>query len=95
MENTENSYEEVNHPNHYNQYDVEAYEMMRKIWGDEALYNWCTLTAFKYRMRMGLKPSVPTTTDLAKEAFYLDLAKKCKERIDNSNKLIKESIHEA
>lgn len=27
--------EAVNHPSHYNDYDVEVIEMMRRIWGDE------------------------------------------------------------
>ena len=50
----EKNYEMVNHPNHYNRYSVEAVEMARRIWGDEALITAAEITAFFYRMRMGL-----------------------------------------
>lgn len=33
---TNKPYEQVNHPQHYNNYGVECIEMMRRIWGDEA-----------------------------------------------------------
>ena len=47
--------EQVNHPEHYNQYPVEAIEIMLKVFGMEAVYNFCLLNAFKYRMRLGIK----------------------------------------
>ena len=47
--------EMVNHPSHYNNYDVEVIDMMVDIWGTEAVINFCKLNAFKYRMRMGTK----------------------------------------
>lgn len=62
--------EAVNHPSHYNQYDVEVLEMMKRIWGEDAVKNFCKLNAFKYRMRAGHKDDVEQ--DLAKEKFYLD-----------------------
>lgn len=60
---------EVDHPNHYNDYDVEVIEMMRKIWGDGAVKIFCKLNAFKYRMRAGHKDN--TAQDLEKEFWYL------------------------
>lgn len=66
--------EQVNHPVHYNDYDVEAIEMMRRIWGDEKVKIFCTLNAFKYRMRAGHKDN--TEQDLSKERWYLDYANK-------------------
>lgn len=74
MENEK--YEMVNHPTHYNNYDVEVIEMMRKIWGDEAVATWAKLTAFKYRMRMGTKPDNSIQQDLDKENWYLNEMKK-------------------
>lgn len=65
----------VNHPKHYNQYDMETIVMMEKIWGKDAVFLWCEMTAFKYRMRMGLKEGNPIEQDLAKEKWYLDRAK--------------------
>lgn len=67
--------EYVNSPEYYNSYSVEAIEMMRRIWGDETTATWCEMTAFKYRMRMGLKPDNPLERDLAKEDWYLQKAK--------------------
>ena len=74
----ESSYEMVNHPPHYNKYDIEVIDMMRKLWGDEAVYSWCKLTAFKYRMRLGEKPNNSIEQDLKKEKFYIEYAKKLK-----------------
>lgn len=65
------NYDYVNHPDHYNRYSVEVFGMMRKIWGDDAFLMWCEMTAFKYRMRAGLKPNSSAEQDFAKEAFYL------------------------
>lgn len=61
----------VDHPAHYNNYSVEVIDMMQKIWGAEATALWCEMTAFKYRMRLGLKPDNPIEQDLEKEAWYL------------------------
>lgn len=76
MVNKETTYGYVNHPNHYNQYDVEVLTMMERIWGKDAVINFCKLSAFKYRMRMGTKPNEPIDRDIAKEKFYLDYAQR-------------------
>lgn len=62
--------EAVQHPAHYNQYDVEVLTMMERIWGKEEVKTFCKLNAFKYRMRAGYKDDVET--DLQKEKFYLE-----------------------
>lgn len=77
----EDSYEMVNHPSHYNNYDVEVIEMMKKIWGVIATYNFCQMNAFKYRMRMGTKPGNDILQDLDKEKWYLEQAHILKEEI--------------
>ena len=64
-------YENVNHPEHYNNYDVEAIEMMERIWGPEETAIFCKLNAFKYRMRMGTKPTSPVEEDIKKEKWYI------------------------
>lgn len=69
----EDKYENVNHPNHYNNYDVEVIEMMERIWGPEKTAIFCELNAFKYRMRMGTKPTSPIEEDLDKERWYLEM----------------------
>jgi len=63
-------------PSHYKQYPVEVIDMMRRIWGDEATSMYCIMTAFKYRMRLGLKDEV--NQEIAKERWYLDKASELK-----------------
>lgn len=67
--------EQVNHPNHYNNYSVEVIDMMIRIYGKEKVADWCELNAFKYRLRMGNKENNPIEQDLAKERWYLNKAK--------------------
>ena len=65
--------EMVNHPSHYNQYPKETIDMMVDIFGKYAVRQWCVMTAFKYRMRMGLKDDIEQ--DFNKEQWYLNKAK--------------------
>lgn len=74
-------YEMVNHPSHYNQYDIEVIDMIIKIWGPEAAAQWCDITAFKYRMRMGTKPDNSIEQDIKKEQWYLNKSKEIKENL--------------
>lgn len=86
----EDNYEMVNHPQHYNNYDVEVVDMMEKIWGTKATMEWCKMTAYKYRMRMGTKPAEDDTKeamknklleDFNKEQWYLDKAEELKSKL--------------
>jgi hypothetical protein len=71
----EDKYEEVNHPLHYNAYDVEVIDMMEKVFGKEETAIFCKLNAFKYRMRAGNKPGQSADKDLNKERWYLQKKK--------------------
>lgn len=71
----EPTYEHVEHPSHYNTYGQETISMMVAIWGKERVADWCEITAFKYRMRMGTKPDNSIEQDLKKEQWYLNKAK--------------------
>jgi len=71
----ENSYEHVNHPNHYNTFSKEVIHMMIDIWGVESTITFCEMNAFKYKMRLGSKPGQPIEQDLKKANWYLDKAK--------------------
>lgn len=74
------TYNFVDHPTHYNTYDIEVIEMMRRIWGDEKVADWCEITAFKYRMRLGSKPDNPIKQDLEKEQWYIAKAKELRNK---------------
>lgn len=74
-------YEEVNHPDHYNVYDVEVVEMMERIFGIEETMSWCKLNAFKYRMRAGEKPTSTLEKDIKKEKWCLNKYKELKSKI--------------
>ena len=78
----EDSYEYVNHPDHYNEYDIEVIDMMDRIWGHLDTKKWCVMTAFKYRMRMGKKPGESIEKDLEKEHWYLEKAKELQNKMD-------------
>ena len=60
-------------PAHYKQYPIEVIDMMVRIWGKEAARQYCLMTAFKYRMRLGHKDDIQQ--ELGKEAWYLKKAK--------------------
>lgn len=60
----------VNHPNHYNDFDVEVIDMMERIWGKQEVAAFCKLNAFKYRMRAGLKNDA--LEDLKKANWYIN-----------------------
>ena len=77
------TYEMVNHPTHYNQYDIEVIDMIIRIWGPEAAALWCDITAFKYRMRMGTKPDNSIEQDIKKEQWYLNKSKEIRENLIN------------
>ena len=72
----------VNHPSHYNDYDVECIEMMRRIWGDEQVAIFCKLNAFKYRMRLGHKDAIDQ--DLAKEQWYINKLNELKKDVTST-----------
>lgn len=76
------SYEMVNHPDHYNNYDKEVIDMIEAIWGTEKAAIWCEITAFKYRMRMGTKPDNDINQDIKKEKWYLNKFKELKSKSD-------------
>ena len=68
--------------------------MMEKIWGTKATMEWCKMTAYKYRMRMGTKPGENTTPetmknklleDFNKEQWYLKKADELKLKLSNKS----------
>ena len=89
-------YEMVNHPSHYNNYDIEVIDMIERIWGIEAVIQWCEITAFKYRMRVGTKPGNSIEQDLNKEQWYLNKAKEYRvnKSYNQKSKTSEESIDE-
>lgn len=72
-------YDHIN-PNHYKNSTKEVWEMMVDIWGKQAFIIHCEMTAFKYRMRVGLKPDQPVERDLDKARWYENKAKELKQR---------------
>ena len=55
---------------HYKNNDIEVWEMMIRFWGYKSFKEFCQMNAFKYRMRMGLKPNEPAERDLKKALIY-------------------------
>lgn len=67
-------------PSHYKQNSKEVWEMMIDIWGEDAFIKFCEINAFKYRMRLGLKPDQPIEQDLAKARWYENKANELKSK---------------
>ena len=84
--NKEKDYEYVNHPKHYNNYDIEVIDMMEKIFGLYDTYAFCKLNAYKYRMRAGTKPNITIQQDLDKEKWYLTRAEEIKSRMTDTDR---------
>lgn len=62
----------VNHPSHYNSGQYECLDVMRDVFGDEAVKNFCKLNAFKYLWRSDKKNGAE---DIEKACFYLTVLK--------------------
>lgn len=61
----------VNHPSHY-QGEYECIELMRAVFGDNAVEYFCRCNAFKYRFRAGKKDGASEEEDLKKARWYED-----------------------
>ena len=61
--------EKVNHPSHY-QGKHECIEVMRAMFGDEAVKGFCKCNAYKYRFRAGLKDESTYEEDIKKAEWY-------------------------
>lgn len=77
FESDKYNYDFVN-PEHYKKGNKEVIDMMLDIWGVEKLIAHCEMCAFKYRMRIGEKPSQPIEQDLKKANWYENKAKELK-----------------
>lgn len=67
--------ENVNHPSHYQGNKYECIEVMRDIFGDEAVKTWIELNIFKYAWRADKKNGAE---DIAKINWYSDYYNKMK-----------------
>jgi len=68
------TYEMINSPTHYNDFSVETWDMMLRIWGKEHFIAFCEINAFKYKMRAGSKPTDSIEQDIKKANWYLNKA---------------------
>jgi hypothetical protein len=73
-------YDFVN-PEHYKRGSMEVIDMMKLLWGTEALILHCEMTSFKYRMRAGTKPDQPIERELEKARWYDEKAKKLRNEL--------------
>ena len=59
----------VSHPAHY-QGKHECIDLMREIYGDEAVRHFCICNAYKYRFRAGAKDMATYDEDIKKAEWY-------------------------
>ena len=67
--NVGNRSDNVNHPEHY-QGRRECIDIMRVMFGDEAVKDFCKCNAFKYRFRAGKKEGNSAEQDIQKAEWY-------------------------
>jgi hypothetical protein len=79
--NSIDAYEFVSHPEHYNSGGVEVIDMMERIWGTENTITFCHMNAFKYRMRIGIKPGQSIQQDVDKANWYTNKANQLKKTL--------------
>lgn len=79
-------YEMVSHPPHY-QGEYECIDLMREIFGDEAVRWFCILNSYKYRFRAGKKPISTLVDDEKKAAWYEEYVMKKLARNPNTEAL--------
>ena len=82
INNKGEQYEFVNHPSHYNEWSMEVIDMMEKIYGTKNTIMWCEMTAYKYAMRMGFKPTDNIQQEIDKRNWYLNKAKELKQKLN-------------
>lgn len=75
---------EIEHPSHYAGEKYECIEVMREVFGDEAVNSFCLCNAFKYLWRCKKKHD-NAVTDIKKAKFYLDEYIKLEEGEANMN----------
>lgn len=78
-ENTPIMSKDAINPDHYKKYQIEVIDMMVSIFGVQAAIIYCTMTAFKYRMRLGHKDEI--SQELKKEKWYLDKAEELRKNL--------------
>ena len=61
--------DQVNHPKHYNQGNIECIEAMEAAFGIDAVASFCKCNAFKYLWRSDQKNGIE---DLKKALWYLN-----------------------
>jgi len=78
---TQEDYDYVR-PQHYKQEDGrETWEIMVDIYGPEKVADWCELTAYKYKSRMGKKPNEGIDREQGKIDWYENKAREIREKI--------------
>lgn len=59
----------TDHPPYY-QGSYECIDLMREIYGDEAVRHFCICNAYKYRFRAGAKQTETAQDDIKKAEWY-------------------------
>lgn len=75
----------VNHPSHYNSTNYECIDVMRDVFGDDAVKTWIKLNLFKYSWRADYKNG---DEDIAKIAWYANYYDKMDKQTPQPQKII-------
>lgn len=77
----------VDHPQHYNQGNIECIDAMVSAFGIEATMNFCHLNSFKYNWRCMDKNKSPDKVieDIDKSIWYMKRMKKLYKQLPTNN----------
>ena len=73
--------ETVEHPQHYNQGNIECIDAMESAFGADEVSSFCKLNAFKYLWRAGLKEDI-SMSEVDKEIEDLEKADEIKNKLE-------------
>ncbi len=72
----------VDHPNHYNQGNIECIDAMEEAFGTQVVMMFCICNAFKYIWRHSKKNGIE---DIKKAIWYLNKFLELYDRLNNNN----------
>lgn len=79
----EEAVEDPVNPSHYG--GTEALEAMLDAFGVEKVRDWCTMTAYKYLLRMGKKAGNSVETEAGKSCWYIKTAERLTQQLNDNS----------
>lgn len=83
-----NPYDQKGNADHYKQTRLDAFTLLERTFGTEALMTYCEITALTYRIRMGYKEGQPLEQEVTKAKWYETQAKYLFEKMNRGEAIM-------